>query len=287
MNRVISGVAVILMLQFSAATQAALFESDFERTIESCFGKGFIPTPWGADARYAVKNLWTYGKVQRADGTSSTQSVWDVSGDGEYYFPTLPIKEARRSKCLAASSSNWKLGLAIKIKEATTTDERQTLDAALQALIARNLGLVIETPPIVVNYVYGFDLDTAIYASKDRLNRAFTAHETLWGASPTWRVVTSAIIAQPGRIVMRTASNAKIELSGMEASLGNAGFELSTAKDGYITLDIDEPAYVAYIARVKKGSLPASYSSAATVVVDTYTRPEDTRKPEERFPWER
>lgn len=274
-------VALALAASIAHVAHADSLERAATATIERCFGKGFIPTPWGADERFAVKNLWVYGKVQRSDGSRSVESVWDLAGDGEYYFPSLPVKERSRSRCVATTDAAAKLGFAVSVKEGTTSSDRAALDAGLKALLERHNDLSVTTPSVSVHFVYGFDLDSSIIASKQRLNTALATRKELWGDSPTWRVVTAAIVVEPGTIRIKRSSGATLNLAGQEATLGQAGFDLSSAGSGEIALEIDEPAYIAYIAKVKRGSVAASSAP------DTVPFPDAaTTRPNDRSPWE-
>lgn len=237
---------------------AAFFEKTFP-------GEGFVPTPYGADDRFAPRTIWIYVNNVNSKPWRKTQGkAWIAfSNGGSVYSESLvPLKHRPINTQTWSLDTKTKWSLAAALSGAA---QGTTVNADLDALLSKNLGVEIDLGSVEVEYGFYFDFLQAQQINKTALSLMTTALVQRYGADnlPDRRVIVGAIKVNGAKITVAPESSASLT-ADVSAALQKLGFQFSADRKAVKTLEVAGPQYIAYQALIADKTGQISTADAAT-----------------------
>lgn len=251
-----SRVATMMIVVVVGLISPRVYAEDFYKTLASFFtktfpGEGFVPTPYGADDRFAPRTIWIYVNSSNTKPWRASQGkAWVAfSNGGSVYSENLvPLKRRPINTQLWSLDSKTKWSLAAAL---TGAAQGTTVKADLDAVLAKNVAVQIDLGTVEVEYGYYFDFLQAQQINKTALSLMTSALVQRYGAEnlPERRVIIGAIKVTGAKISVSPESTASVT-ADVTAALEKLGFQFSADRKAVKTLEIPGPAYIAYQALI-------------------------------------
>lgn len=217
----------------------------------------FIPTPFGADKRFAVKTVWVFHETfQRAGDSNRTTRGWAAFSDGGAIYPDTHVKVHRDPVTLTTinQSNSRRLSLAASILGTIQTLESS---AEVKAALERQFSITVDIGNAEIEYAWynDFLLSQEIYEAN--LNRVAEMLKRRFGSVPSVRVISTSLRVKDSKISIITSGEIDANLFGKVATyLSNLGFSYSKKMKSFDKLVIGDWRYIGYEAIIaRKGSM--------------------------------
>lgn len=241
-------------------------------------GEGFLPTPYGADDRFAPKSVWVYLENAQAKGwKSATTKAWLVFSSGESLYPasTVPLRTRRVNTQRLSVDAQSKLALVVSL---TGEADSNLTSAALKALAEKSVQAEIVWGDVEVEYCYYFDMLQA-QSVNDAALKVMTKllQDRFGGKAPERRVITAALRVR--NAVVSLSSKSGVDLSAdvsLSSVLTGLGFAVQGAKKSTAILELGPSwQYLGYQALVSDEAGKVSSLSSEGGTKDFTTRDEN------------
>jgi len=248
MIRLLTAVTIVIILSLAPTATAEDFYKNLASFFEKSFpGEGFVPTPYGADDRFAPRTIWIYvNNVNAKPWRNSQGKAWIAfSNGGSVYSDSLvPLKHRPINTQTWSLDAKTKWALTAALSGAA---QGTTVNTDLDAVLAKNLSVDIDLGAVEVEYAYYFDFLQAQQINKTALSIMTAALVQRYGADkiPDRRVIVGAIKVTGAKITVTPESNTSIT-AGVTAALQKLGFQFSADRKAVKTLEIAGSQYIAY-----------------------------------------
>lgn len=268
MIRRISAMTALLLLLIATTSDVSAdqFYSNLANFFQQTFpGEGFVPTPYGADDRFAPKTIWIYlPHVAGKPWKNNKEKAWVAFSNGRAIYPDAIVEVKRRP----INTQTWKLEGKTKWALAAALNGQVTgtaVDADIDFVHSKNLTLDIDLGETEVEYGYYFDFLHAQVVNQQTLQAMSTLLSQRFGEGniPDRRVVIAALRVRNANITAKPESSTSIGAE-VVAALQRLGFSWNSEKKVAQSLKTDQWRYIAYQALIsdKAGRISSASETA-------------------------
>jgi hypothetical protein len=283
-QNVFLGLTLSTLLCSSGAAVADMAElhKELEDFFEINFpGEGFIATAYGADDRYAPKNIWIkLDHAQKAKGWRRQQEAWFVFSNGRsvYTDELVPIQRKRINPQTWKFEKNAKWAFALAL---IGNLYGQEIDADLGTVFGSGLNVDIEFGEVEIEYGFYSDFLLAQKVRQYVVEAMNALLRERFAKVPERRVITAVIRVRGAVATVEETKNRNVNLGLLSGILARLGFKWTQDKTALKSLKTGDWKYVGYQALITREDTTISTAEETSKGSDY----KHTSLPTENHPW--
>lgn len=242
-------------------------------------GEAFVPTPYGADARFKPKTIWLYlDNFQASPQKPKRQNAWVAASSGEAIFDSVyaPIHIEPVSLPVSSMDSLTKFGVTASLAGTLSAVDVQ---AGMNLAKSHGVDLDIDLGTTQVEYVYYLDMLTAQDVNTGAVAALNNVLKTRFGRDvPLRRVITAALRTRGASVSVKNTSSTDFSASAdLTSFLSKLGFTFSKERNAFDKITFDDWRYIAYQSRYtdKDGKVSTALDAPPVEITSENSAPPD------------
>ena len=246
---------VIILLSQNAYAGSSYYKELKEYFKENFKGESFVPTPYGADKRFAPKSIWIYLDKFAIDKVGQRKVTgWAVLSSGKviYTDDVVPVQRAEIQLPITKADIEKKVALSLAL-----SGNIKIVNAKIDSkfLKENNVYIDINIGNSQIEFCYYLDMLLSQDLNEHILSQVNNRLNKIYKKPPKRKVVLSAIRVKDTKIKFVNKDGHEVDFS---AEIGAAkfkilkdigaklGFEWDNTKKRFTTIELDDWKYIAF-----------------------------------------